>query len=218
VQAPRIGEISGCSLGNRSTSQFKRLGSNGLIIIYHPILATICTLCEASESNNIDSGAIQINCIIIFGYVGEGNSTAAPFQRWQHRWPLTWVCVHQTIIIKHDETIPFTVNIILCQHYCSVVAVKQRSREWHDGVVQCSVSVSESLPLRHEPANKYYVIVLCWHQSHAICFVLTLVLISVQRTMFTGFMLIVKITPHSTRLPSHWRVNCICFLGQDTML
>ena len=30
MQAPRIGEISGCSLGNRSTSQFKRLGSNGL--------------------------------------------------------------------------------------------------------------------------------------------------------------------------------------------
>ena len=36
-----------------------------LIIIYHPILATICTLCEAPESNNIDSGRIQINCIII---------------------------------------------------------------------------------------------------------------------------------------------------------
>ena len=29
------------------------------------ILATICTLCEAPESNTIDSGAIQINCIII---------------------------------------------------------------------------------------------------------------------------------------------------------
>ena len=36
-----------------------------LIIIYHPILATTCTLCEVPESNNIDSGAIQINCIII---------------------------------------------------------------------------------------------------------------------------------------------------------
>ena len=29
------------------------------------ILATICTLCEAPESNTVDSGAIQINCIII---------------------------------------------------------------------------------------------------------------------------------------------------------
>ena len=29
------------------------------------ILATICTLCEVPESNTIDSGAIQINCIII---------------------------------------------------------------------------------------------------------------------------------------------------------
>ena len=29
------------------------------------ILATICTLCEAPESNTIDSAAIQINCIII---------------------------------------------------------------------------------------------------------------------------------------------------------
>ena len=36
-----------------------------ILIIYHPILATICTLCEAPESNNIDSGAKQINCIII---------------------------------------------------------------------------------------------------------------------------------------------------------
>ena len=41
-----------------------------IIIIYHLILATICTLCgdplcEAPESNNIDSGTIQINCIII---------------------------------------------------------------------------------------------------------------------------------------------------------
>ena len=36
-----------------------------LIIIYHPILTTICTLCEAPEINNIDSGAIQKNCIII---------------------------------------------------------------------------------------------------------------------------------------------------------
>ena len=110
--------------------------------------------------------------------------------------------------LKHDEISPFTVNIILCHHYCSIVAVKELCREWHDGGIQyaCSVSVSESLP--HAPANKYYVIVLCWHQSHAVCFVLTLVLISVQRTMFTrlqkpGFMLIVKITPHSTRLPSH---------------
>ena len=40
-----------------------------LIIIYYPILATICTLCEAPESNNIDSGAIQINCIIIINIV-----------------------------------------------------------------------------------------------------------------------------------------------------
>ena len=30
MQAPRIGEISGCSLGNSSTSQCNRLGSNGL--------------------------------------------------------------------------------------------------------------------------------------------------------------------------------------------
>ena len=57
------------------------------------------------------------------------------------------------------------------------------------------------LPLPHMPANKYYVIVLFWHQSHAVCFVLTLVLISVQRTLFIrlqkpGFMPIVKITPH----------------------
>ena len=29
------------------------------------IIATICTLCEAPESNIIESGAIQINCIII---------------------------------------------------------------------------------------------------------------------------------------------------------
>ena len=29
------------------------------------ILATICTLCEAPESNTIDSGALQISCIII---------------------------------------------------------------------------------------------------------------------------------------------------------
>ena len=36
-----------------------------LIIIYHIILATICTLCEAPENNIIDSCAIQINCIII---------------------------------------------------------------------------------------------------------------------------------------------------------
>ena len=33
------------------------------------ILATICTLCEAPESNTIDSGAIQINCIIIIIYI-----------------------------------------------------------------------------------------------------------------------------------------------------
>ena len=109
--------------------------------------------------------------------------------------------MHQTIIIKYDEISPFTVNIILCHHYCSIVAVKDLCREWHDGVVQyaCSVSVSESLPLPlpQAPANKYYVIVLCWHQSHAVCFVLTLVFISVQRTLFTrlqkpDFMLIVK--------------------------
>ena len=29
------------------------------------IFATICTLCEAPETNTIDSGAIQINCIIV---------------------------------------------------------------------------------------------------------------------------------------------------------
>ena len=69
--------------------------------------------------------------------------------------------MHQTIIIKYDEIIPFTVNIILFQHYCSIVAVKERCREWHDGVVHCSVSVSESLLLLHVLANKYYVIVLC---------------------------------------------------------
>ena len=34
------------------------------------ILATICTSCEAPESNTIDSGAIQINCIIIIYYYG----------------------------------------------------------------------------------------------------------------------------------------------------
>ena len=33
-----------------------------ILIIYHPILATICT---SPERNTIDSGAIQINCIII---------------------------------------------------------------------------------------------------------------------------------------------------------
>ena len=69
--------------------------------------------------------------------------------------------MHQTIIIKYDEIIHFKLNIILCQHYYSIVAVKERCREWHDGVVQCSVSVSESLLLLHVPANKYYVIVLC---------------------------------------------------------
>ena len=34
-------------------------------VAFHFILATICTLCEVPESNTIDSGAIQINCIII---------------------------------------------------------------------------------------------------------------------------------------------------------
>ena len=137
--------------------------------------------------------------------------------------------MHQKISIKYDEISPFTVNIILCHHYCSIVAVKEFCREWHGGVVQyaCSVSVSESLPLPlpHAPANKYYVIVLCWYQYHAVCFVLSLVLISVQRTIFTrlqkpGFMLIVKITPHSNQsfLATDDRVNCICFLDQDTML
>ena len=33
------------------------------------ILATICTLCEAPESNTIDSGAIRINCIIMYYYL-----------------------------------------------------------------------------------------------------------------------------------------------------
>ena len=37
------------------------------------ILATICTLCEAPESNTIDSGAIQINCIIIIIIQTEAN-------------------------------------------------------------------------------------------------------------------------------------------------
>ena len=128
--------------------------------------------------------------------------------------------MHQTIIIKYDEIIPFTVNLILCQHYCSIVAVKERCCEWHDGVVQCSVSVSESLLLPHAPANKYYVIVLCWHQSHAVCFVLTLVLISVPRIMFTrlqkpGFMLIVKITPHSTRASQPLMTELIAFTFWD---
>ena len=113
--------------------------------------------------------------------------------------------MHQTIITKSDEISPFAVNIILYHHYYIIVTVKELCREWHDGVVQfaCSVSVSESLPLLlpQAPANKYYVIVLCCHQSHTVCFVLILVLISVQRTMLTrlqkpGFMLIVKITPH----------------------
>ena len=47
--------------------------------------------------------------------------------------------MHQTIIIKYDEISPFTVNIILCYHYCSVVAVKEFCREWHDGVVPSHV-------------------------------------------------------------------------------
>ena len=45
------------------------------------------------------------------------------------------------------------------------------------------MSKSLPLPLPQAPVNKYYVIVLCWHQSHAVRFVLTLVFISVQRTM-----------------------------------
>ena len=48
-----------------------------LIIIYHIILATISTLCETPESNNIDSGAIQINCIIIIIIIPGGRQVRA---------------------------------------------------------------------------------------------------------------------------------------------
>ena len=54
-------------LNNILSSIYTYPGISILIIIYHPILATINVvhLCEAPESNIIDSGAIQINCIII---------------------------------------------------------------------------------------------------------------------------------------------------------
>ena len=147
-----------------------------------------------------------------------------PFQRWQHRWPLPWVRVHQTIIIRYDEIIPFMVNIILCQHYYSIVAVKERCRESHDGVVQCSVFVSESLLLLHKPAN-----MLC-HRP---------LLASIPRRLFCfdiSFNLSSKNNVHTfTKARLHAdcqnnttlyqgfpatddRVNCICFLVQDTML
>ena len=138
------------------------------------------------------------------------NGTAAPFHVSISTvaTSLTVAVGPMTIIIKYDEISPFKVNVILCHRYCSIVAVKELCREWHDGVVQyaLNVSVSESLPLPlpQAPANKYYVIVLCWHQSHAVCFVLSLVLISVQRTIFTrlqkpGFMVIVKSNTTLTR-------------------
>ena len=123
--------------------------------------------------------------------------------------------MHQTIIIRYDEIIPFTVNIILYQHYCSILSLSKN--KWHNDVVQCSVSVSESLMLQQALANKYYVIVLCWHQSHAVSFVLTLVLMSVTRTMFTrlqkpGFMPIVKTTPHSTRASQPLMTELMAFV------
>ena len=97
--------------------------------------------------------------------------------------------MHQTIIIRYDEIIPFTVNIIFCQHYRSIVAVKERCREWHEGVVQCSVSVSESLMLPQAFTKA---------RLHADC--------QNNTTLYQGF-------PATDD-----RVNCICFLGQDTML
>ena len=146
-----------------------------------------------------------------------------PFQRWQHHWLLSWVRVHQIIIIKYDEIIPFTVNIILCQHYCSIVAVKERCREWHDGVVQCSVSVSESLLLLHVLANKYYVILLASIPRRLFCFDISFNLSSKNNVhTFTKARLHADCQNNTTLYQgfpaTDDRVNCICFLGQNTML
>ena len=160
----------------------------------------------------------------------EGNGTAAPFhypfQRWQHRWPLPWVRVHQTIIIKHDEIIPFTVSIILCRHYCSSLTVNECYREWLDGVIQCNVSMS----LSHCRCLRWQINIMSSTSSF---------LASIPRLLFcsdTSFNLgsknnvhmFTNVRPHAdcknnaTFYLGFWgidaRVNCICFLCQDTML
>ena len=133
--------------------------------------------------------------------------------------------MHQTII-KSDEISPFTVNIILCHHYCGIVAIKELCREWHDGVVQyaCRVSESECLPLSlpQAPANKYVIV--------------RPLLPSIPRRLFcsdSSFNLSSKNDVHTfikARLHADCQYNTtanqgflatddrVCFLGQDTML